>query len=197
MSAHRLFAAVPDRMCRRMRTITASILLAVSLLLAGAAAAQRRPAAPAPAAPAKTEGPKEIGHFDDWTAATNAEAGQTICYAFTYASHSTPALPGRDKVVLTVTERPTGRDAVAISAGYAYPANATVTVQVDQNALDFYIAGRSAFARDGHAAATAFARGKEVISRAPGPRTVTVVDTFSLRGFTQAYQAINKACPAR
>jgi hypothetical protein len=179
-----------------MRTML--IVLAVSLL-AGPAAAQRKPPAPAPApaAPAKAEGPKAIGRFDDWTAATNAEAGQTVCYAFTYASRSTPALSGRDKVVLTVTERPSGRDAVAISAGFTYPAHATVAVQVDQTALDFYIAGRSAFARDGHAAAAAFGRGKEVTTRAPGPRNAIVVDTFSLKGFGQAYQAINKACPAR
>ena len=68
-------------------------------------------------------------------------------------------MPGRGKVVLTVTERQSGRDAVAISAGYTYAANASVGVSVDQAALDdFYTAQRSAFARDGHAAVVAFER---------------------------------------
>jgi hypothetical protein len=170
------------------------ILLALPLLAAGPAPAQ--PHKPAAAA-AKADGPKAIGHFDDWTAATNTEAGQPACYAFVRASRSVPALPGRGEVVLTVTQRPSGRDAVAISAGFLYATNATVTVQVDQTALDFYAAGRSAFARDGHAAAAAFGRGKQVTAHSPGPRKTAVVDTFSLKGFGHAYEAINKACPPK
>jgi len=48
-----------------------------------------------------------------------------------------PAVPGRGKVVLTVTQRQGGRDAVAISAGFSYAANAAVAVQVDQANFDF------------------------------------------------------------
>lgn len=182
-----------------------AFLLIVLPLLAAAPAADQphKPAAAAPAGkPAATpagkpEGPKSIGRFDDWTAATNTEAGQAVCYAFVRAGHSAPAIPGRGEVVLTVTERPSGRDAVAISAGYAYPANAVVKVQVDQTALDFYASGRSAFARDGHAAATAFGRGAKITARAPGPRTAEVTDIFSLKGFGRAYEAINKTCPPK
>lgn len=198
MSAQSLSANDDERMCWPMRTLL--FLLATSLLAGPAAAQPHKPAATAPArtAPApKPEGPKQIGQFDDWIAATNVEAGQTICYALTYANHSTPALPGRDKVVLTVTERPSGRDTVAISAGFTYAANAAVTVQADQAALDFYTASRSAFARDGKAAVTAFGRAKQVSARSPGPKNATVVDTFSLRGFSAAYAAITKACPAK
>ncbi len=172
------------------------ILLAVPLL--GAAPAQpQKPAAAPPAAAAKAEGPKPIGHFDDWIAATNTEAGQPVCYAFVRANHSTPAVPGRGEVVLTVTQRPSGRDAVAITAGFAFAANAAVTVQVDQTALDFYTAGRSAFARDGHATAAAFGRGSKVTAHSPGPKNTNVVDTFSLKGFGRAYEAINKSCPPK
>jgi len=171
------------------------IFLVLPLLAAAPAAVQpHKPAAPAAAAP----GPKKIGDFEDWTAATNVEAGQRVCYAFVRAGHSAPAIPGRGEVVLTVTQRPSGRDAVAISAGFAYPANAAIAVQVDQTALEFYTAGRSAFARDGHTAATAFGRGKQVLARAPGPRApAVVVDSFSLKGFGRAYEAINKACPPK
>ena len=42
-----------------------------------------------------------------------------------------PTISGRDRVVLTVTERPGGRDAVALSAGFAYAANAAVSAVVD------------------------------------------------------------------
>jgi hypothetical protein len=142
--------------------------------------------------------PHSIGKFEDWTAATHQEAGQTVCYAFTRAASSTPAVPGRGDVVLTVTQRPGGtRDAVAISAGFAYAANSEVQMQVDQTALAFYTSQRSAFARDGHAAVAAFGRGRQAVAKSPAPRNVAVTDTFNLRGFSPAFAAINKACSGK
>jgi Invasion associated locus B (IalB) protein len=185
----------------RMRTVLCATrmntrfprFLTLALLLAMPAAAETKK--PAPAAHPTAEGPKSIGRFDDWTAATHQESGQTVCYAFTRVQSSAPALPGRGPVVLTVTERPSGRDAVAIEAGLSYAANATVNVQVDQTGLEFYTSGRNAFARDGKSAVTAFSKGSRAIARSPSSKEVT--DTFSLKGFGQAYAAIVKACPAK
>ncbi len=176
------------------RWILTLALAAVALPVAAHAQAQ----APKPQAPAaKPAGPKQIGKFGDWTAATHQDGGATICYAFVRAQSSTPALQGRGEVVLTVSQRPANRDTVAISAGFAYAANAAVTVQVDQAGLDFYTAQRNAFARDGKAAVAAFQKGSRAIARSPGPRDAQVTDTFSLTGFTDAYKAIVKECPAR
>ncbi len=164
------------------------------------ALAQSRPAHPAakPAArPATANAPKSIGKFDDWQAATHGESGQTVCYAFTRAQTSSPALPGRGDVVLTVTERPSGRDAVAISAGFAYAAQAEVQLTVDKAELPFYTSGRSAFARDGHAVTVAFGSARQAVAKSPGPKATAVTDTFSLRGYGAAYAAIVKACPAK
>jgi hypothetical protein len=87
---------------------------------------------------------------------------------------------------------------VAITAGYTFPKGAAVTLQVLAVGLDFYTSGSDAFARDGKASVAAFQKGSEAISRSPGPRDGQVmVDTFSLRGLSAAYAAINKACPAR
>jgi hypothetical protein len=190
MSESRLFLAAPHRIfpCMSVRPLC---LLALSVIFALPAAAQpRKPAA-------ATAGPKQIGKFDDWTAATHQESGQTVCYAFTRAQSSSPAVAGRGPVILTVTERPSGRDAVAIEAGFSFPANATMTVQVDQAGLDFYTSHRNAFARDGKAAVAAFHKGSRAIARSPGPKDAQVTDTFSLKGFTQAYGAITKACPPK
>jgi hypothetical protein len=102
-------------------------------------------------------------------------------------------------VVLTVTQRPGApRDAVAISAGFAYVANAEVPVQIDQNAaVPFYTAQRYAFAPDGHAVVAAFERGSKATAKSPAPRASVVTDVFNLRGFSPAYAAINKACPGK
>lgn len=160
------------------------------------------PTAPAPKKPAATaaakpEGPKFIGKYDDWIAASHTESGVTVCYAFTRAETSEPALPGRTRVVLTVTQRPSGRDAIAIEAGFSYAPNATVTVQAEQTGLDFYTNQGAAFARDGHAAVAAFKAAGKAVAHSPGPHDTAVTDTFSLKGFTAAYDAISKACPPK
>jgi hypothetical protein len=188
MTASRLFGAGSGPIGAPMN-IPFRYFLAAGLLLALPAAAEtKKPAHPA--APAR---PKAIGKFDDWTSATHSESGQTVCYAFTRAQSSAPDLPGRGAVVLTVTERSSLRDSVAIEAGFAYPQNATVTVQVDQAGLEFYTSGRNAFAREGKAVVSAFGKGSRAIARSPAPKEVT--DTFSLKGFGAAYASVVKACP--
>jgi hypothetical protein len=186
----RLFHDELARICPAMRTLP--ILAALLSLSVSATAAENTKPSRHP-----KSGPQAIGTFEDWTAATSQEGGQTVCYAFTRARSSSPALHGRGEVVLTIAERPSGRDAVAISGGYSFPANATVRFEVDHTAFEFYTAQRSAFARDGHAVAEAMLRGREATSRAPTPKKgPEVVDTFSLKGFAQAYAAIVKRCPA-
>jgi hypothetical protein len=171
-----------------------ALICAAVSCIAAPAGAQTRPAHPAAKA-APAAGPKRIGVFDDWTAVTHQEAGQTVCYAFTRASTSTPKIPGRGDVVMTVTQRPNLRDSVAISEGFTFGQGIDVTVQADQAALAFYTHDRSAFARDGHAAVAAFGQARQAIARGPGPHKEQVADTFSLRGFAAAYAVINKTCP--
>jgi hypothetical protein len=169
--------------------------MTVALLLALPAVAQSKKTTAPVHTVATAAVPKLIGKFDDWTAATHAEGGETVCYAFTRVQSSVPTLPGRGPVILTVTERSSGRDSVAIEAGLSYPANSAVTLQVDQAGLEFYTSGRNAFARDGKAVVAAFGKAGRAISRFPGPKEVT--DTFSLKGFGAAHAAIVKACPAK
>jgi len=169
-----------------------SAFTALSLLALPIAQAQTRKPTPH-AAPAGA--PRMLGKFEDWTAAVHQEGGQTVCYAFVRAQSSAPSVAGRGDVVLTVTERPTGRDAVAISAGFAFSPGAEVLVQIDRTGLHFYTAQRNAFARDGGEAVASMMKGREAIARLPGPHGTQVTDTFSLRGFSQAYAAIGKACP--
>lgn len=178
-----------------MRRRPALVLLALAAAAPALAAPRSHPAKQTPAN-ARPSG-RLLGQFEDWTALTREEAGQTVCYAFAYPTTSTPAVSGRGRPVLTVTERPSGRDAVAFSAGFALAANAETNLQVEQAALGFYASGRFAFARDGAAAVAALRRGRQATMRSPGPRGRQIVDTFRLRGFEQAYAAVAKACPSK
>lgn len=176
-----------------MRSLALSflVLLVTSGVSSQAAAAPRH-------GPAKTtgSGAQQIGRFEDWTAVMRDEAGQTICYAFAYPTTSIPTVPGRGRPVLTVTQRATGRDTVAFSSGFPFAQNAEANLQVEQANRSFYTAGRSAFARNGAAVVADLRNGRQATMRSPGPRGAQVTDTFSLRGFAQAYDVIVKACPA-
>ncbi|MFH5923370.1 invasion associated locus B family protein [Roseomonas xinghualingensis] len=169
-----------------MRTICGAMIryapaLAALLLAATPAFAQRN---------ASQNGPQRLGTFQDWTAATHQEGSNKVCYAFT-------RMEGRQNALLTVTHRPQGRDQVALRIGRSFPRNAEVKVDVGNNDLDFYTAGDNAFARDGRATVAAFRNGREAVAKSPGPNNRNTTETFSLSGFTAAYEAISKECPPR
>ncbi len=69
-------------------------------------------------------------------------------------------------------------------------------LQAGATKMLFYIAGRSAFARDNAAAIATFGREASVSARLPGPRGITANDHFSLKGFADALAAMAKACPS-
>ena len=172
-------------------------ILPIAALLLPLAAVAAEPGAKRP--PDRADTPQPLGTFEAWTAATHHEADQLVCYAFTRVHGSSAKLAGRGDVILSVTERPSGRDAVALSAGYAYPPSAEARLQVEKASFVLYTSQRSAFARDGHAVVAALLRShaREIQTHAPAPRHMQVTDQFSLRGFAQAYAAITKACPAK
>jgi hypothetical protein len=149
------------------------------------------------------QNPQKIGDFQSWTAATHAEGGEKVCYAFTRATRS-EGVPNRapNTVLLVVAHRPKGRDQVALQAGYAYPRNSgsndPVQVSVGGTKIGFYTSGGSAFARDNKAALAALRNGREAVARGPLPNggRGQATDAFSLAGFSAAHEAISRECPA-
>src|SRR5215469_9092678 len=82
----RLSQPIPHRISPHMRTTIAPLALALALAAPATAQTTRKP--PPEKAAAAANGPKELGKFDDWIAATHQESGQTTCYAFVRSSHS-------------------------------------------------------------------------------------------------------------
>ncbi|MFC3126755.1 invasion associated locus B family protein [Pseudoroseomonas globiformis] len=152
--------------------------------------------APIPALAQQQARPQSLGTFQEWTAASLGSGAQKVCYAFTRATRSDGA-GTRQNVMLTVTHRSGGRDQVSLRSGYAYARNAEVTVDVGSTELDFFTAQENAFAREGTRTVAAFKAGASAVAKGSGPNgRGTATDTFSLSGFTAAYDAISKECPA-
>jgi invasion protein IalB len=157
-----------------------------AVFLAGTAAAQGRP------------GPQRLGAFQSWTAATAQENGQKVCYAFARASRSQGAPANRGPVTLTVTHRPNGRDQVALSVGYALGRAAESELTVGNREFKSYgVVQTSAFFQNGGQLVAAFRSGRDAVAKTPAPSgRGAVTDTFPLSGFSAAYDAISRECPA-
>lgn len=136
------------------------------------------------------------GQYGQWTAATYGKGHDKVCYAFTMAQSSTPAMQGRGKVMLTVSERHDYRDEVSVTYGSDYPRDAKVTLTVGTMNFGFYTQRNIAYALNGGSVIPALKSGNEanIVSTDPhGQNNIT--DQFSLAGFSAAYDAITHACP--
>ena len=135
------------------------------------------------------------GKFGNWMAATYGSGDSEICYAFTTPQSSTPAISGRGKAMLTVTDRQGSPHEVSLTAGYDYPKGATAGLAVGSQSFNFFTQKDVAFTTSGADAVAAFEAGNTAIATGPGPHGHTVVDQYSLAGFSDAYRAITAACP--
>ncbi len=144
-----------------------------------------------------TSPPRVIGHFDDWTAAVQTASFQTLCYAFTRALDSTPALPDRGPVMLWATRGRNGGDTIRLDAGFVFASNAAVTVRAGPATLLFATAQNRAFPGNGAEAVSALSEPgvQRIVATGPGPGGAAVSDTFSSRGFAAAQAAMRAACP--
>jgi invasion protein IalB len=168
-------------------------------LLAVPLAALLLAAMPADAQQQRSQGPQRLGAHGAWTAATHEENGQKVCYAFTRAARSEGAPGNRGAVTLTVTHRVNGRDQVAVSAGYPLPRQAEAVMTVGtQEYRSYGVVQTNAFFQNGAQLIAAFRGGREAVTRSPGPPgRGAVTDTFALNGFSAAYDAISRECPAQ
>ncbi|WP_270937384.1 invasion associated locus B family protein [Falsiroseomonas oryzae] len=168
-------------------------------LAAGAVLAAALLALPALAQPQRAQGPQRLGAHGEWTAATHEENGQKVCYAFARAARSDGAPPNRGAVTLTVAHRAIGRDQVAVSVGAPLPRGAEAVMTIGNAEFRSYgTVQSSAFFQSGAQLIGAFRNGREAVVRSPGAGgRGTVTDTFSLSGFSAAYDAISRECPAR
>ncbi len=145
------------------------------------------------AAPA-ANAPKPLGVFSSWTAATYGAGAHKACYAFTLSK--LPKTTKTTPAMLTVTERGDSRDEISLAQGITYSKHAKVTLTVGKTDLKFFYKDSMAYALHKTPTIKAFLAGNAVKATASAPHAADVVDHFGLDGFSAAYKAIVKACPA-
>lgn len=149
--------------------------------------------------PAYAQKAQFIGSFGDWEAYAGTEGRNKVCYAVTQPTKKEGKIAKRGDVYLFVTHRPADheRDVVNVKAGYAYKPSSAVNAAIGNQTFALYVKDDTAWNRTGQDDKTmvqAMIKGAAIVAHGTSDHGVATTDTFSLKGFTAAYQAIGKAC---
>lgn len=154
-------------------------------------------------------GAQPIGHFGVWEAASFMDNGNKVCYMATPPSStaSTKPVKNRDKNVLFfITQWPADheKNAITISTGYEYKEGTKAVVTVNSKDYPLSTGGGTtgagadmAWMEDDaqeDALVAAIKIGSTLTVKGTSKRGTVITDTYSLKGSTEAYAAISKAC---
>jgi invasion protein IalB len=149
--------------------------------------------------PAQAQKAQFISSFQDWEAYAGTEGRNKVCYAVTQPTKKEGAVAKRGDVYLFVTHRPgdNERDVVNVKAGYAYKPSSAVNVAISNQTFGLYVKDDTAWNRtsqDDKTMVQAMIKGATMVVKGTPNSGSGTTDTFSLKGFGAAYQAIGKAC---
>ena len=143
---------------------------------------------------------KELGIFGDWTAYKMTENGSPVCYMVSMPTKSTGKYKRRGDIFLIVSHRPKNKsfNVVNMTAGYNYKKDSVATIQIDKKApVELFTQEDSAWAKtskEDNQLYKMMKAGKKAVIIGKSSLGNTTTDTFSLKGFTKAANAIDKAC---
>jgi len=157
------------------------------------------------ALPAQAQEPQFLAKHGDWTAHTKNEGGRQVCFMWSRPTKSQGNYSSRGEIVTFVTifkPAPTGEQyyaggQVSIVAGYTYQEDSQVTAAIGGKAYTLYTQGDTAWAANGTDDQTligAMKAGSNMVVKGRSWRPTDTTDTYSLIGFTAAYEAIAAAC---
>ena len=142
---------------------------------------------------------KVLGLYGDWGAQTFTEGKNIGCSMWSQPTKDVGKYDKRGAIYAYITHRPWDKriNEVSISAGYAYKKDSTVQVRIGGQKFTLFTDGETAWSRspkDDKALVDAMRRGNTMIVTGMSSRGTQTTDTYSLTGFTKAFEAIGKAC---
>ena len=146
------------------------------------------------------EQPKMIGEYGDWTAWTYNDRGNLICYMSSTPKKDEGKYSRRGDIYTVITHRPAEKafDEVSFIAGYTYNPKAALTIKIgNQTFKNTFTEGDKGWminSDEDRKLITAMKRGDRMIVDGQSSRGTATKDTYSLKGFTSAYQTISAKC---
>ena len=168
---------------------------AAGLLLAPAGLALCLALAASPADSA----PKRVGGTDAWGAYQAGTGKKRVCFVHGAPQKSEGKYKRRGETYLQVSHRPAEkvRDVASVTAGYIYKKDSRVEIRIDGRKFSLFTHGDTAWGEDektDRALLAALKKGNEMTVRGRSSRNTLTTDSYTLAGFTRAYNAASKAC---
>jgi invasion protein IalB len=177
----------------RFPSLILSFVLVVGLLAAGPSHAASKP--------------KHIGTFSEWSAFVDGDGDDRECYIISLPKKEEGNYTRRDDTYTVVTHRKKDKtfNQVSVEAGYPYRQGSEVDVNIDGKSYKLFTTykegsktkvGSNAWAYVGGDAelVVAMKAGSKMVVKGTSKRGTLTTDTYSLKGFTAAFNAISKAC---
>jgi len=136
----------------------------------------------------------------DWQAILETENGKPVCVMSAEPQKSAGKYTQRGTVLAIISHRPKEKrfGEVGFQAGYTFMPKSEPTAIIDgTQSFKLFTQGGHAWALDAKAdkkLAAAMRAGTLMVVKGRSSRGTVTTDTYSLKGFTAALNAINKAC---
>lgn len=139
-----------------------------------------------------------IATEQDWRVFTLDQGGKKQCYIASAPAKSKGTFKKRGDAYLLVTSRSATQDEVNASSGFPYKkgTDAHVTLNTTDK-FRLFTQGDQAWARDSKqdaAIVNAMKKAGTLTLRGTSPKESYAEDTYSLKGFSKAYEQMKKAC---
>ena len=143
---------------------------------------------------------EELGKHGDWHAYKETENGHPVCVMSATPQKEQGDYTKRGEVAAIISHRPAEKriGEISIQAGYPYKDGSGVTATVDgKKTFKMFTKGDHAWTYNAQADrefAAAMRAGYKLVIQGTSSRGTLTTDTYSLKGFTAAMNAIDKAC---
>lgn len=141
---------------------------------------------------------KRIGQHGDWDAYTRGTGNSQFCYMVS-KPQSASLQSRRGEIFFLVWHRPGQKefDVVQVDIGYPFKEASEVEVRIGGDSWSLFTKEESAWTykqADDKALVAAMRKGARMTVKGTSSRNNPTTDTYSLKGTSAAYAAINKAC---
>jgi hypothetical protein len=143
--------------------------------------------------------PEFVGSHRDWNVYKFQDDHQTICYIASEPKKQEGNYTRRGSPALLVTRRPGSHVVyeVSVDPGYVFLDGSNVQVEVDKRKFLLFTRGEHAWTpkeQDDRDLINAMKRASDMKVRGTSNKNTYSVDTYSLLGFSAAYDAMGQAC---
>ena len=144
--------------------------------------------------------PKVLGEYGDWTAWTYNDKGNLICYMSSTPKKDEGKYTKRGDIYTIITHRPSEKtfDEVSFVAGYTFNTKAPLTIKIGNTSFNKTFTegdkGWMVTSSEDKNIIAAMKKGERMIVNGKSSRGTVTKDTYSLKGFSNAYKAITAKC---